>query len=260
MPRVVRHPELRRAELLDHSLRLFLDRGFANTSLNDVIAASGVSKGAFYHYFSSKEALLDALATRFAEERLKALQLPPRKPKDTAVTRLNQMLASLRQLRIETIGVPDYTVPALFHPENRELYQRISAAWERLFRPVFAKVFVDGVKEGTFHTDDPEGVADLLLLLIAQGRSLIEATLHGKTIDFEAAVLLLDRRARLHGQAIDRLLGLPEGSVLTAEPGFGKALLSKFRKKAPSRLPEKKRKAKKATLHRTDEARPELRL
>ena len=249
MPRVVRHPELRRAELLDHSLRLFLEQGFANTSLNDVIATSGVSKGAFYHYFSSKEALLEALAMRFAEERLKALQLPPRKPKDTAVTRLNQVLASLRQLRVETIGIPDHSVAALFRPENHELYQRISAAWERIFRPVFAKVFVDGVKEGTFHTEDPEGVADLLLLLIAQGRSLIEGALDGKTIEFKEAVLLLDRRAKLHGQAIDLLLGLPEGSVLTAEPGYGKALLSKFKKKAPAMRIEKKSKRKKISRH-----------
>lgn len=243
MPRIVRHPELRRAELLDHSLRLFLERGFANTSLNDVIAASGVSKGAFYHYFSSKEALLEALAARFAEERLKALQLPGRQPKDTAVTRLNQVLASLRRLRVETIGIPDHAVAALFRPENHDLYARISAAWERIFRPVFAKVFVDGVKEGTFHTEDPEGVADLLLLLIAQGRSLIEGALDGKSISFEEAVTLLDRRAKLHGQAIDRLLGLRDGSILTAEPGFGRALLSKFRKKAPSR-PAKNRSRK----------------
>lgn len=248
MPRIVRHPELRRAELLDHSLRLFLERGFSNTSLNDVIAASGVSKGAFYHYFRSKEALLDALATRFAEERLKALQLPPRGPKDTAVTRLNQMLAGLRQLRVEAIGIPDDAVAALFSPENHELYRRIWVAWERIFRPVFVKVFVDGAREGTFHTDDPEGVADLLLLLISQVRSLVKDTVDGRTIEVDDAVLLLHRRAKLHGQAIDRLLGLPDGTVVTVEPGFGRALLSKFRKKPPSRPATNK--GRKVSSHR----------
>lgn len=249
MPRVVRHPELRRAELLDHSLALFLERGFANTSLNDVIAASKVSKGAFYHYFSSKEALLDALAVRFAEERLKALQLPPRRPKDTALTRLNQVLAGLRELRVDSIGIPDNSVAALFRPENQELYQRIWIAWERLFRPVFAQVFIDGVKEGTFHTQDPEGVADLVLLLISQVRSLVRDSLDGKTIDIDDAMLLLHRRAKLHGYAIDRLLGLPDGSVVTAEPGFGKALLSKFAKKAPPNSRKTKRPSKKVKSH-----------
>jgi AcrR family transcriptional regulator len=245
MPRVIKHPDLRKAELLDHSLRLFLERGFSNTSLNDVIAESDVSKGAFYHHFASKEDLLDALASRFAEQRLRALNLPPRKPKDTAVKRLNQVLASLRQLRIETIGIPDHAVAALFKPENQELYQRITTAWERIFRPVFAQVFIDGVKEGTFHTDDPEGVADLLLLVIAQGRSLLERVLDKqKTLGDSEYVRLIDRRAKLHGIMIDRLLGLKDGSVLTAEPGFGKSMLAKFNpsKTSPTKTPRSTRK------------------
>jgi AcrR family transcriptional regulator len=125
-------------------LSRFLRRGFTNTSLNDVIAAFKVSKGAFYHYFSFKEALWEELATRFDEERLKALQLPAGRPDDTAVTRLNQMLASMRQLRVETISVPDDAAAALLCPENHGLYRRLLAVWDRLFRPAFAKVFVDG--------------------------------------------------------------------------------------------------------------------
>ena len=62
MPRVIKHPELRRSEILDCAQSLFLARGYDCASLNDVIAAVGLSKGAFYHYFASKEALLEALA------------------------------------------------------------------------------------------------------------------------------------------------------------------------------------------------------
>src|SRR5258706_2118938 len=67
MPRVVKHPELRRSEILDCAQALFLARGYDNASLNEVIAVAGVSKGAFYHYFASKEALLEALAGRVAQ-------------------------------------------------------------------------------------------------------------------------------------------------------------------------------------------------
>lgn len=234
MPRVIKHPDLRRAELLDHSLKLFLERGFTNTSLNDVIAESDVSKGAFYHYFSSKDELLDALATRFAEERLRALNLPARKPKDDSAKRLNQLLSSLRQLRVEIIGIPNQDVAALFRPENHELYQRITVAWERIFRPVFIKVFTEGVSEGTFHTDDPEGVADLLLMVIAQGRVLIEKALVGKeSLTNAEAARIIDRRAKLHGLMIDRLLQLKDGTILTAEQGFGRNLLAEFKPTKP---------------------------
>ena len=47
-----------RANLLHAALRLFGERGYHATSLQDVIDAAGCSKGAFYHYFDSKEDLL----------------------------------------------------------------------------------------------------------------------------------------------------------------------------------------------------------
>ena len=46
MPRIIKHPELRREELLDHAQALFLTHGYDKASLNDVIAAAGISKGA----------------------------------------------------------------------------------------------------------------------------------------------------------------------------------------------------------------------
>jgi Bacterial regulatory proteins, tetR family len=61
MPRVIKHPDLRRSEILDQAIALFLSRGYDTTSLNDIIAEAGISKGAFYHYFPSKEALIAAL-------------------------------------------------------------------------------------------------------------------------------------------------------------------------------------------------------
>lgn len=42
MPRVVKHPAIRRAELLDRAAGLFLRHGYDNVSLNDLIADAGV--------------------------------------------------------------------------------------------------------------------------------------------------------------------------------------------------------------------------
>ena len=74
MPRIIKHPDLRRQELLDCVQAMFIERGYENVSLNDVIARAGSSKGDFYHYFPSKEALLEALAGRFAQLALAQVQ------------------------------------------------------------------------------------------------------------------------------------------------------------------------------------------
>ncbi|TIU12412.1 MAG: helix-turn-helix transcriptional regulator, partial [Mesorhizobium sp.] len=68
MPRVIKPPEIRSAELLDCAQRLFFAHGYDNTTVNDIIREAGLSKGAFYHYFASKEALLEALAARLARD------------------------------------------------------------------------------------------------------------------------------------------------------------------------------------------------
>ena len=60
MAHVKKPPETRIAELLDCAQRLFFERGYDNTTVNDILEAAGLSKGAFYHYFESKEALFSA--------------------------------------------------------------------------------------------------------------------------------------------------------------------------------------------------------
>ncbi len=49
--------ERSRRAILDVACRQFADRGYAGTSLNDIIAASGLTKGGFYFHFPSKQAL-----------------------------------------------------------------------------------------------------------------------------------------------------------------------------------------------------------
>jgi len=63
-------PEERRGELMDAAERLFLDRGVASTTIEQITAKADVAKGTFYLYFSSKENVLAALADRFAADLL----------------------------------------------------------------------------------------------------------------------------------------------------------------------------------------------
>ena len=46
-----------RAEILDHAGRLFRLRGYAGTNIDDVMLAAGLTRGAFYAHFTSKDDL-----------------------------------------------------------------------------------------------------------------------------------------------------------------------------------------------------------
>ena len=78
VPRLERRPEARPQELLEAALRVFAEQGYRTARLDDVADAAGVTKGAIYHYFDTKEALLlgviehyQALAFGRAEEALR---------------------------------------------------------------------------------------------------------------------------------------------------------------------------------------------
>lgn len=55
------HPEQTERRILDAARRLFAEKGYEKTSVQDIISATGLSKGAVYHHFRSKEAILDRL-------------------------------------------------------------------------------------------------------------------------------------------------------------------------------------------------------
>jgi len=52
--------EERRLQILDVALKVFADKGFQGTSIKDIARAAGISQGLMYHYFASKETLLEA--------------------------------------------------------------------------------------------------------------------------------------------------------------------------------------------------------
>jgi AcrR family transcriptional regulator len=217
MPRVVKHPDIRRAELLDRASALFLRHGYDNVSLNDLIADAGVSKGAFYHWFPSKDALIAALAERSAREGFALIEEAQAQCRGNALDRLNTVLQAGLDVKI-TMGTPELLAAAvsLLRPDNAALYGRIVAIGEDLFRPLLTRLISEGVAEGIFDTFDPEGVGDLIQGLAARTNSQIIDVLDAADESArDQAIDVLTTRFRLHGLATDRVLGLPDGSITT---------------------------------------------
>lgn len=63
-----------RTRILDEAQRLMLDRGFGGTSIDEIIAAAGTTKGGFFHHFASKQQLARALVERYVAEDMALLE------------------------------------------------------------------------------------------------------------------------------------------------------------------------------------------
>ncbi|HIE5326586.1 TPA: TetR/AcrR family transcriptional regulator [Proteus mirabilis] len=59
--------EVRLKELMNAAETLFLEKGFDATTVSDIVKQAGVAKGTYYHYFTAKTDILDALRTRYMD-------------------------------------------------------------------------------------------------------------------------------------------------------------------------------------------------
>lgn len=226
MPRVKKSPDVRTNELIGCAERLFFEQGYENTTVNDVIREANVSKGAFYHYFVSKEALLEAVAARMARHSLKELQTVFEDPSLDAVGQLNALFAGSRRLKVEMAPQLKNTFNALFKPENIVLYHRIDAAVSAVTLPFLTELLRRGHKEGSLDAPDPEALAPMLLYLrLGVAKTMHRALQQTEAGDLDGAARTLDGWMRSYGMAVERLLKIPEGTIEVTEPGFSRAFL-----------------------------------
>ncbi len=71
--RTVKEPELRKKELIEIALKLFLKKGYEKTSVRDILREVKGSPGMFYYYFSSKEEIFEEAIQYYVENSTKEL-------------------------------------------------------------------------------------------------------------------------------------------------------------------------------------------
>jgi AcrR family transcriptional regulator len=227
MTRIKMGPEARRAQFLDCAEGLFFSQGYEATTVNDIIDRAGLSKGAFYHYFDSKEALLDALAERVAARAIHAAEPILEDPSLDALARLNAFLEQGRQWKIERAPMLRAVFAAMLRTENVLLNQRVIVTSSRVVIPVLVDIIQEGVREGLFDPPSPEIVAEVVMQLAnARMHVASEAMATAARGELDAAVEALEARLADEQAVIERLLRVPPGSIRLVEPGFVRAILA----------------------------------
>lgn len=122
----------RRERLLDAGQRLMVTTGFAATSIDRICAAAGVTKGAFFHYFPSKEALAQALVQRFAGALYSSFQSAPFRGLADARERLVGYVECTKRLAREPI-LADGCLLGIFSQELATVRPEIAATCAESF-------------------------------------------------------------------------------------------------------------------------------
>lgn len=212
--RIVKSAEVRKQELLDCAIGLFATRGYEETSINQIISALGISKGAFYHHYSSKEDLIEALAERAARMAADRARDVLEDPSLDAFERLSVFLSLMRASKIEAAPELNAAFAVIFQPGNSALYERSQAATAAVVRPILARIIAEGVADRTFDTSDPDEAAEIIIHLMGSVRGLVgELCQTGSSDHLDDTVARLLKRMAFLATVVDRILGIPEGSI-----------------------------------------------
>ncbi len=225
LPHLVKPAHARRDELLDAALQLFARDGYDATSINRIIEAVGVSKGAFYHHFAAKEDLVTALAERHARRTAEAAQSVVDDPTLDSFARLVGFLEVMRAQKLRDARDLRAAFAPILRTENRQMFDCIHATTSGIVRPLMVRIIAEGVAERTFDTADPEAATDVILHLMTSQRELATALFDARDrTTFDAAASAMLKRLTFLGTVIDRILGLPEGSIELADASLIAAL------------------------------------
>ena len=147
--------------ILDVSQRLFLEKGYENTTIQDIVdELGGLTKGAVYHHFKSKEEIMDAVGDRmfFSNNPFEAVR------GRTDLNGLQKLREAVRlnQSDEERVRLTAQSIPIAKSPR---LLQEMIISNRKVLTPYFLELIEEGNRDGSMHTDYPREIAELLPLL-----------------------------------------------------------------------------------------------
>ncbi|WP_334074534.1 MULTISPECIES: TetR/AcrR family transcriptional regulator [Paenibacillus] len=152
--------ENKRNELSKEIFDIFIKYGYENTTLSLIVKELNISKGAFYHYFATKEACADAAVSLYAKDCYQKVtgQINGKLPAEVNLKNLIISCIELfkeNEMKLESINT---TSNAIFH-------QKLMVALVKTLAPLYAKIIEQGIQEKIFETEHPLETAEMILTL-----------------------------------------------------------------------------------------------
>ncbi len=227
MPRVINEERygIKRNEILSVAQQLVYTKGFEQMSVQDILDGLKISKGAFYHYFDSKLALLDGLVERMMDEAEQLMQPIVVASDFSAIEKLKCYFATVSQWKVARKSFMLDLLRVWYTDSNSLLRQKQEAAAMKRIAPMLAKIVQEGIDEGIFKISFPGQVGNMIWGL-AQGITDDLAELLLSEEPPADALPRLEAIIGAYSEAIERILGAPTGSLPLADVAILKEWLA----------------------------------
>ncbi|TDD23232.1 TetR/AcrR family transcriptional regulator [Nonomuraea diastatica] len=203
----------RRDAFLDAAQRLIETKGYAQVSVQELAQEAGVSQGAFYHYFDSKPAMLEALIERTSDQLRAHLSTAVEEPGLSAMERLQRFLNALAGWKLARRDLLVAMLQYWYSDDNAVVRQKLRPRLTKRIAPLLAQIVRAGADEGVFPVRHPDQTGHVLVCVIQDlNDALGDVFLSGGTADTVEQIIAA------HTDAVERVLGAPAGSLTLVDP------------------------------------------
>ena len=158
-----KHPEETVSRILDVSFRLFMEKGYEHTSIQNIIDnLGGLSKGAIYHHFKSKEDILVAVTDRITGESNRMLT---RIRDSQGLNGKDKLKTIFKESIMRSVQNELFTVAPDSHNNPKLLFSLIHDTMEEVAPRYIQPIIEEGIADGSIRTEYPKQFAELVILV-----------------------------------------------------------------------------------------------
>ena len=178
MGRKAMDPEIRRQQFIKAAEELFRTKGYDKVTMSEIADKVGVSHGAYFYYYKSKEELMRAVivnSVRENEQNLRALALDREK---TALEKMQILLSMTISAYTSEHEFMDFA----YGYGNADIFRQYTLMSREANVPLLAEILRQGNKEGSFNVKYPQDTMEYLLFVFENLYDVVAATRGNKEV------------------------------------------------------------------------------
>lgn len=150
--------EERRNEIIETAGKLFEEKGYEQTQVQDIVNEIGVAKGLFYYYFKSKDEVMEELADRYADAIIDAVNKLIDKDIST-FDKINRIF----QIFIDSAEKKSGIFMGILYVKNGITHERIFFNVGKKMVPLVTELILSGNDNGECNCSDPKFITEFLV-------------------------------------------------------------------------------------------------
>ena len=214
MPRTVNVEAraIRREAFVEVSLRLIQAKGYEPLSIPDARDERDASRGAFYHYFASKLALLQAAVDHIVAAAMEAVSPVAADPRLSAAQKIERLFSGIAGWKAERRELMLALLEVWYSDDNAIVRDKVRRSSVAVLVPLLSTIVEQGRVEGVFSARSPDGAARAVVALLLGAQDMAIELFFARQAGEIPFEIVAERFAGL-AEALTRVLGAPVGSL-----------------------------------------------